>query len=220
MACFTPHKNNHLLSGMILQAVTFSGHHWSWQRICWPFPLFNKIRIVRWWVVALIGTLFPWWLLRINGYTTWQLVTAHYIVVILMYIYISLRILIPQVSGDFEDTLHWRVQWFLLYCIVYTYTYIYILIYILIYIYLHVYASGVVHNPPSSFFPYPDCGKYLGKAIWVFPKIVVPENGWFIMENPINMDDLGGFSPYFWFNTHITQLCLHAYIFNIFLDVN
>ena len=27
--------------------------------------------------------------------------------------------------------------------------------------------------------------------IWVFPKIVVPQNGWFTMENPIKMDDLG-----------------------------
>ena len=27
--------------------------------------------------------------------------------------------------------------------------------------------------------------------IWVFPKIGVPQNGWFILENPIKMDDLG-----------------------------
>ncbi len=26
---------------------------------------------------------------------------------------------------------------------------------------------------------------------WVFPKIGVPENRWFIVENPIKMDDLG-----------------------------
>ena len=28
-------------------------------------------------------------------------------------------------------------------------------------------------------------------GIWVFLKIGVPQNGWFIMENPIKMDDLG-----------------------------
>ena len=27
--------------------------------------------------------------------------------------------------------------------------------------------------------------------IWMFPKIMVPQHGWFIMENPIKMDDLG-----------------------------
>ena len=27
--------------------------------------------------------------------------------------------------------------------------------------------------------------------MWMFPKIRVPQNGWFIMETPIKMDDLG-----------------------------
>ena len=32
---------------------------------------------------------------------------------------------------------------------------------------------------------------------WMFPKIGVPQNGWFIMENTIKMDDLGGVFPLF-----------------------
>ena len=30
----------------------------------------------------------------------------------------------------------------------------------------------------------------LASNIWVFPRIGVPQNGWFIRENPIKMDDL------------------------------
>ena len=37
--------------------------------------------------------------------------------------------------------------------------------------------------------------------ISVFPKIMVPQNGWFKMENPIRMDDLGG--TIIFGNTHI-----------------
>ncbi len=34
---------------------------------------------------------------------------------------------------------------------------------------------------------------FLYANAWVFPKIGVPQDGWFIMvQNPINIDDLGG----------------------------
>ena len=42
---------------------------------------------------------------------------------------------------------------------------------------------------------------YLDK--WVFPKIGVPQNGWFIIENSIKMYDLGG-KPTIFGNTQMT----------------
>ena len=42
----------------------------------------------------------------------------------------------------------------------------------------------------------------LTRFIWVFPKIGVPQNGWFVMENPIKVDDLGGTTIFG--NTHIS----------------
>jgi len=43
--------------------------------------------------------------------------------------------------------------------------------------------------------------------IWMFPKIGVgPQNGWFLMENLLEMDDLGGKPPIFG-NTHFGMLC-------------
>ena len=46
---------------------------------------------------------------------------------------------------------------------------------------------GPDHGPGPEWFLGPCYCKY----IWMFPKIGVPQNGWFIMENPVRMDDLG-----------------------------
>ena len=50
---------------------------------------------------------------------------------------------------------------------------------------LHFSRASVVVQPWVRQIP------RFSKQIWVFPKIGVPQNGWFIMENLMKMDDLG-----------------------------
>ena len=51
------------------------------------------------------------------------------------------------------------------------------------------------------------------RSIWVFPKIMIPRNGWLIVENPIKIDDLGGVSPYFWKHPYFGISPIHQYCF-------
>ena len=47
----------------------------------------------------------------------------------------------------------------------------------------------------------------IDENIWVFPKILAPQNGWFIMENPIKMGWFGGTAILG--NTHIKTQVIH-----------
>ena len=56
-------------------------------------------------------------------------------------------------------------------------------------VFVELITAGFVENVGVKKKPFEE--KEKKKKIWMFPKIMVPQNGWFIMENLIKMDDLG-----------------------------
>ena len=48
------------------------------------------------------------------------------------------------------------------------------------------------------------------KLIWLFPKIGIPQNGWFIMENPIRIGFFWGGTPIFG-NIHLDSCHFHGH---------
>ena len=65
---------------------------------------------------------------------------------------------------------------------------------------IHVHSYDITLK---GMYRYLDGSHRLGyRMIWRFPKVGIPQNGWFIRENPINMDDFLGVPPIFG-NPHI-----------------